>query len=74
MSHRGENPGKSVHENAAVCKLKQRSVSLDQLKDFAYDFESQIDESFHLKVRLLTEEQIAQLRQESVRTLRKLLE
>jgi len=59
MSHRGKNSSKSIHEDASVCELKQCSISLNQFKDFADDFESQVDESFHLKVRLLTEEQIA---------------
>lgn len=74
MSHRGKDPGKGVHENSSICKLEQRSVSLDQLKDFADDFESQVYEPFHLEVRLLTEEQISQLRQESVCAFCELLE
>ena len=74
MSDRGEHPCDRIHKDSPICELEQYCIALHQLEHFSNDLQTEIDVAFDLQERLLAEEKVAQLGQESIGALRKLLQ
>ena len=66
MIDRWENSCDGIHEDTPLCELEQEWLLLAKLKDFANNLETQVEQSFHLEERLLTEEEVAEFCQEGV--------